>query len=77
MKTITLTLDTAQACALHRLCDKIGHSDAMAYLYPHIPAETRTAQAYEMLDACAAVQRALEDAGVGHWPWIETGRVPR
>lgn len=75
--TITVTLEPAEACALHRLCDKIGHSDAMAYLYPHIPRDVRSDQAYEMVHACAAVQTALEEAHVRHWPWIETGRVGR
>ena len=73
--TVTLTLEPAAAAALHRLCDKLGHSDAMAYLYPHLPRELRSDQAYEMVGAASVVQKALEDAGVGHWPWIETGQT--
>lgn len=73
--TITVTLEPAQAAALHRLCDKIGHGDALAYTYPHVSREIRSDQAYEVLAACGAVQRALEDEGVRNWPWIETGRV--
>lgn len=73
--TITVTLEPAQAAALHRLCDKIGHDDAMRYTYPHVQHALRSDQAYEILGACGTVQRALEDEGVRNWPWIETGRV--
>ena len=70
---ITLTIEPAAAAALHRLADKLGHSDAMQFLYPHLPRELRSNQAYEMVGACGVLQKALADAGVGSWPWIETG----
>ncbi len=70
---ITVTLEPAQAAALHRLCDKISYEDAKRYLYPHVPAGTREAQAYDMIHACSALQRALEDQGIAGWPWIESG----
>jgi hypothetical protein len=73
MIRITLELDPVEAAALHRLCDKLGHSDAMHYLYPHVNQEVRSRQAYQMVHAAAAVQNALEDTGINHWPWIETG----
>jgi hypothetical protein len=70
---VTVTLEPGAAAALHRLCDKFGHDDAMRLLYPHLPRELRSDQAYEMVGAAGVVQKALEDAGVRHWPWIETG----
>lgn len=73
---ITVELDDGQAAALHRLCDKIGHSHAMAYLYPHVSQDVRSEQASQMVSACSALQVALEDQNVRHWPWIETGRAP-
>lgn len=69
--TLTLELEPNAAAALHRLCEKFGHRDALAFLYPHVSRETRSAQAYDMVGTCGVVQKALEDAGVGHWPWIE------
>lgn len=74
--TITVKLDQVQAPALYRLCDKISHSDALAYLYPHLPAETREAQAYDMVYAAERVRKALRDKDVTAFPWIDGVRVP-
>jgi hypothetical protein len=71
--TITLTLEPDSAAALHRLTDKLSHTDAMQFLYAHLPRELRSAQAYDMVRACSVLQSALEDAGVRHFPWTETG----
>jgi hypothetical protein len=73
--TVTLTLEPAAAAALHRLCEKVTHSDCMQYLYPHLPRELRSDQAYEMVAASSKVHTALSEAGVSSWPWIETGEV--
>lgn len=72
---ITLELEPEQAAALHRLCDKLGHEQAMAFLYDHVSKPIRVRQAYSMLEAVGLVQRELEDVHVGHWPWIESGEV--
>jgi hypothetical protein len=73
--TITVELDLNEAAALARLCDKFGHSDAAAYLYPHLSKDLRSDQAYQMVHATAVVAKALADADVGGWPWVETGRA--
>jgi hypothetical protein len=70
---ITLELSPNEAAALARLCDKFAHSDAKAFLYPHVPKEIRDGQAYDMVHATTAVFKALSDAGARGWPWIETG----
>lgn len=70
---ITVELEPNQAAALKRLCDKIGHSDALAYLYPHIPLGVRNDQAYDIVHACSRVCEVLCDAGVSDFPWVETG----
>ncbi len=75
MVKITFDLDADQAAALFRLCEKITHSDASAYLYPHLPKEVRDEQASTMLAAAEQVREALADQGVSGWPWIETGRA--
>lgn len=72
---ITLELEPGEAAAIHRLCAKLGHDEALRYLYGHVPKPVRDDQAYEMVHACAAVQAALEEQHVGHFPWIETGRA--
>lgn len=73
--TITIELEPNDAAALARLCEKFAHSDAAAYLYPHIAAAIRDDQAYQMLHATAVVAEALEDAGVRGWPWVDTGNA--
>lgn len=75
MKTISITIELApeEAAALCRLCDKFTHSDAAAYLYPHIAAAIRDDQAYQMVHATTVVHKALLEAQVRAWPWIDTG----
>ena len=75
MPRITVELEPEQAAALLRLCNKITHSDGLAYLYPHIPLGRRNDQAYDMMHATTKVAEALCDARVSEFPWIETGRV--
>lgn len=70
---VTLELTTDQAAALHRFVDKASYQEAHAVTYGHANPELRSAQAYEIISATAVVQRALQDVGVGSWPWIETG----
>lgn len=67
---VTIELEPAQAAALLRLCNKITHSDALAYLYPHIQLGRRNDQAYDMMHATAKVAEALTDADVSEFPWI-------
>ena len=73
--TVTLTVELYpwEAAALARLCSKFGHSDAAPYLYPHVSKDIRSEQAYDMVRATTAVEKALAQAGVSGWPWIETG----
>lgn len=73
--TITLVLDADQAAALHRLADKADYQMAQSVLYPHVDPELRADQAREMMCACTQLQKAIEDAGVRGWPWIETGHA--
>ncbi|HZT04536.1 MAG TPA: hypothetical protein VFA39_19970 [Steroidobacteraceae bacterium] len=75
--TITVTLTPAEAAGLKRLCDKVGHDDAMQYLYPHIPLGIRNDQAYDIVHGAARVCEALGEAGVSDWPWIESGTVEK
>ena len=70
---IILELDPDEAAALARLCDKFNWSHADRYLYGHVSKEVRSEQAYQMVHALAAVEKALLEAGVGGWPWLETG----
>lgn len=72
---ITLELEPNHAAALHQLCRKMGHTDALQFLQPHISREIRSDQAYDMVHGCAVLERALEEARVNYWPWIETGRA--
>lgn len=72
--TITLNLHPGQAAGLKRFANKVAHSDALAVLYPHVPPELRSEQAYQILQAFEVVRRALDEAYVSDWPWMETGR---
>ncbi len=72
---VSLELSREAAAGLRRFADKVGHSDAAAVLYPHVKAEIRDEQAYAIVEAFGLLQRALADAGVATWPWIETGHV--
>lgn len=74
MVTVTVTLEANEAAALKRLCDKITHSDAMKYLYPHLAKEVRNEQAYHIINATSELCEALCDAGVSDFPWINSGR---
>lgn len=71
--TITVSLPREQAAGLLRFTQKMGHSDALTVLYPHKPAVLRDEQAYQIVYALTALERALIGAGVASWPWIETG----
>lgn len=71
---VILELSPEQAAGLKRFADKVAHSDAMAVLYPHVRADVRSEQASEIIAAFDVLDRALADAGVASWPWIETGR---
>lgn len=73
MIKISLELTDNQAAALHQLCRKIGHVDAMRYLQPHLSRELRSEQAYDIVHGCSALQDALEELHVNYWPWIESG----
>lgn len=70
---ITVALSPAQAAGLKRFIEKVAHSDALAVLYPHRPRQLRDDQAYQIIYAFSAIERALDDAGVTSWPWVETG----
>jgi hypothetical protein len=70
---IKIELTANQAAALRRLCDKFGHSDAKQFLYPHLPAELRSDQAYDMVHAVSKIESALADKRISAWPWIDSG----
>lgn len=70
---VVLELTPGQAAGLKRLADKLGHAEALAVLYPHIPRAIRDEQATEILTALAKVHRELEAVPV--WPWIDTGAM--
>lgn len=72
--TVTLNLDPACAAGLKRFADKITHGDAMAVLYPHRPKALRDEQAYQIIQAFEVITRALVDARISDFPWIETGQ---
>lgn len=71
---VSLALESSHAAALYRLCDKLSTQDAQRYLYPHLPANTRSEQAHDMVTAATQVQKTLADAGVSAHPWIDTIR---
>lgn len=73
---ITVELEPNHAAALKQLCRKLGHTDALQFLQPHVAREIRSDQAYDMVHGCAVLEQALEQAEVSHWPWIDTGRAP-
>jgi hypothetical protein len=74
-KRVTLTLSPERAAALCRFMDKMTFAQAREVLYPHVPADLREDQAYEIVHACSDVHKALTDAGVSGWPWVETGHA--
>ncbi len=69
---IALELQPNHAAALHQLCRKMGYTNALQFLQPHVSREIRSDQAYDIVHGCAALERALEEAHVNYWPWIET-----
>lgn len=73
--TVTLELSREAAAGLLRFADKVTHSEARAVLYPHVQLEIRSEQASQIIEGFSVLERALADAGVTSWPWIETGRV--
>jgi len=73
--TITVELTPVQAAALLRYCDKSTYDMACAVLYAHKPKDLREEQASEILDGLRQVERALQEAKVRSWPWVETGQV--
>ncbi|MEJ0006621.1 MAG: hypothetical protein WDM77_09750 [Steroidobacteraceae bacterium] len=42
---------------------------------PHLPKDVRNEQTYQMMDASETVRRALADAGVGTFPWLDTAEA--
>lgn len=74
-KRITLELSPERAAALCRFMDKMSFSMAREVLYPHVPADVREDQACEIVHACSDVHKALTEAGVSGWPWVESGQA--
>ena len=74
--TITLNLDPGVAAGLKRFAEKVSFEEASAVLYPHVRADIRGNQAHAILIALGLIDKALADADVHSWPWIETG-APR
>lgn len=72
---ITLELTPGQAAGLARFADKVGHSDAMEVLYPHVARAIRSEQASEIIAGFAALARVLAEADVSAWPWVDSGRT--
>lgn len=72
---VRLTLTPEAAAGLKRFADKVSHEDAKRVLYPHVSADLRTEQAYQIINAFAEITARLTDAGVSDWPWIETGQL--
>ncbi len=72
--TIALELTPEQAAGLKRFAEKVSHNDAMAVLYAHLTPDIRSEQAYRIIEGFSALERALVEAGVASWPWVETGR---
>jgi len=73
--TITLQLTPEQAAGLARFAEKTGWEEAMAVLYPHVDKDIRCDQTHSILEALDRVGKALADAHVRGWPWIDTGKV--
>lgn len=72
---ITLDLSDEQAAGLARFADKSGFAEAMAVLYPHVRKELLDEQAATIISSLAVLERALANAGVRVWPWIETSKA--
>lgn len=72
--TVTLNLDPVAAAGLKRFAEKVSHEQARSVLYAHVAATVRDNQSHDILEALEVLDRALSDAGVRSWPWIETGK---
>lgn len=75
MIRITLELEPGDAAALKRLAEKTGHAEALAVLYAHRPRHVRDEQASQIVRAVGVLDKALEQARVASWPWVETGEA--
>ena len=73
--TVTLRLEPIAAAGLKRFAEKVSHEQARSVLYAHVAATIRDNQSHDILVALDALDRALSDAGVRSWPWVETGNV--
>jgi len=71
---VTLELSPEGAAGLKRFAEKVSHEQATSVLYPHVKAAIRSEQAYAIINAFADLERALAEADVSSWPWIDTGR---
>jgi hypothetical protein len=71
---ITFELHPENAAGLKRFAEKVSHADAMAVLYPHVERDIRDNQAYQIIEAFGVLEKALAEANVASWPWIETGK---
>ena len=74
MLHITIELTAEHAAALKRFAEKANYDMACSVLYSHRPKSLRADQAAAVISALATVDRALADAHVTSWPWIETGK---
>ncbi len=71
---LTIELTPQAAAALKRFAEKVSFEQASAALYPHVSANIRASQAHDILIALDKVDKALADANVHSWPWIDTGQ---
>jgi hypothetical protein len=69
--TVTLNLDPGVAAGLMRFAEKASFEMASAVLRP---SDIRNDQAHAILIGLAALERALADADVHTFPWIDTGK---
>ena len=74
MLHITIEMTAEHAAALKRFAEKVNYDMACSVLYSHRPKSLRADQAAAIISALATVDRALADANVTSWPWIETGQ---
>jgi len=72
---VVLRLTPTQAAALKRFAEKTDYDRAGSVLYAHKPKLQRDDQTHEILVALTQLEKALGDAGVNSWPWVETGAV--
>lgn len=75
MVAIHLELAPELAAALKRFAEKVSYDQANAVLYPHVKADIRSEQADQIMTAFSALEKALSDADVKSWPWIDSGRA--